>query len=272
MKKDKKKDITETAKDTIFTSVLDVGSESLADVAKDSITSFLGEMIVDTGASLIPGLSGAVSSYKRVRFEKNTKHFAEELASRIDEIRLNLEKKTDDQKQQIDKLFEYIMDYVIDEQQEEKIKYIVNGFVRLTEHESITEDFVLTYYDVLKELRIVDISVLRLYYHSFHVLEQKETYRDIMENHGITYQQYNSVRHNLLRLGIFTTKTDNKITDDLDSLFKSVKDIQSYLDKLSKNKSLPRLKQPKMLSKDSFELANFGKDFVRFFLEIDQYQ
>jgi len=272
MKEDRKKDITGTARDTILTSVLDVGSETLADVTKESITGLLGEMIIDTGASLIPGLSGAFSSYKRVRFEKNTKHFAEELALRIDEIRLNLEKKTDDQKQKIDKLFEYIMDYVIDEQQEEKIKYIVNGFVRLTEHESATEDFVLTYYDVLKELRILDISVLRVYYHSFYVLDKKETYRDVMENHGITYQQYNSVRHNLLRLGVFTTKTDNKVTDDLDSLFKAVKDIQTYLDKLLKNKSLPKLKQPKMLSKDSFELSNFGKDFVKFFLEIDQQQ
>ncbi|NER45100.1 hypothetical protein G3M54_36470 [Bacillus megaterium NBRC 15308 = ATCC 14581] len=51
MKQDNMKDITGTAKDIFLTSVLDVGSETLADVAKESITGLLGEMIIDTGAS-----------------------------------------------------------------------------------------------------------------------------------------------------------------------------------------------------------------------------
>jgi hypothetical protein len=200
------------------------------------------------------------------------KRLANELDSRIDEIKSNLESKTQDQKNRIDELFKYVMDYVIDEQQEEKIQFMVNGFINITEHEEVTDDFILTYYDVLKELRMVDISVLRFMY-AVNVMfgnQINETYLDIMERHGITYDQYESVRTNLLRIGLLTTKTDLNITEDLDEIANSFKQLYAYLEKLTNPKhrgTLPKLKVPKFKSKDKLEISRFGRDFVRFFLE-----
>ncbi|RDI44050.1 hypothetical protein [Falsibacillus pallidus] len=275
MNRDKRKDLKESGKGLALETVLTVGSDTAADIAKESITSIVGDMLVDSASSLIPGVSGAVQGYKRARFERNIRTFTEELHSKIEEIRVNLEHKTDQQKEKIDQLFNFVMDYVIDEQQEDKIQYMVNGFVNITEHEQVSDDFILTYYDVLKELRMVDISVLRLMYSSRFIFDQeaRETFHDVMERHGISYEQYESVRRNLLRIGLLTTKTDLNITDDLDEIVKKFKELHTYLDKLTNPRykgSLPKLKEPKLKSKENLEMSKFGRDFVRFFLDLDK--
>ncbi|WP_062109756.1 hypothetical protein [Bacillus niameyensis] len=271
MSKDKRKDIQETGKGLVLDTVLSVGSETAAEIAKESITSIFGDLLVDTASSLLPGISGAVQGYKRVRFERNITAFTEQLYSNIDTIRVNIESKNNEQKEKIDQLFNIVLDYVIDEQQEDKIEYMVNGFLNLTNHEQVSDDFVLTYYDVLKELRMVDISVLRLMYNSRYIIanDTTETFRDIMERHGLSYEQYQSVRRNLQRIGLLITKTDLNITDDLEEIVKKFKEIYAYLDKATNPKytrSLPKLRLPKLKSKENLELSKFGKDFVRFFI------
>lgn len=271
MSKDKRKDIQEAGKGLALDTVLSVGSDTAAEIAKESITSIIGDLLVDTASSLLPGISGAVQGYKRVRFERNITAFTEQLYSNIDTIRVNLETKTNDQKEKIDQLFNIVLDYVIDEQQEDKIQYMVNGFLNLTNHEKVSDDFVLTYYDVLRELRMVDISVLRLMYNSRYIIgnDTTETFRDIMERHGLSYEQYQSVRRNLQRIGLLITKTDLNVTDDLEEIVKKFKELYAYLDKATNPKykrSLPKLRLPKLKSKENLELSKFGKDFVRFFI------
>lgn len=276
MSEKKWRNIKQSSKDLIFDTFLKVSSDSAAEIAKASVASMVGDFIIDTTSSVVPGVSGAVQNYKRTRFENNIEAFTDQLQTKVEDIRINLESKTDEQKAQIDQLFQYVLDYVIDEQQEEKIQYMVNGFVNITEHEQVSTDFVLTYYDVLKDLRLIDIAVLRFMYNSRYISfdqENRETYQDIIEKHGISYEQYEAVRRNLLRIGVFTTKTDLNIAGDLKEISKTFKDLYSFLEKLSDPKfkrSLPRLKEPKLKSKDNFEISKFGKDFVKFFLDIEQ--
>lgn len=270
MERGKKEDLKSTVKDSALDVILDVGSGTVADIAKETFAGMLQELLVDTGASLIPGVSGAISSYKRSRFERNIRNFTDELYTKIEEIRINLENKTEEQKNKIDQLLSYVMDYVIDEQQADKIKFMVNGFVNITEHEQVTEDFVLTYYDVLKELRMVDISVLKLM-SSYYLMGNVEdgNYRDVMERHGLNYDQYESVRKNLLRKGLLTTKTELNINNDLEEISKKFKELYVYLEKLTNPKltrPLLKLKEPKFKSKDNLQMSRFGRDFVEFFL------
>lgn len=274
LEEDKREDLRSAGKGLTLDSILSAGSSAAGNMAKESITSMVGDIIVDSASSLVPVVSGAVQGYKRARFERNIVVFTEELYAKIEEVNLNLKEKTDKQKDKIDQLFSYIMDYVIDEQQEEKIEYMVNGFVNVTQHEQISDDFILTYYDVLKELRMVDISVLNLMYCSRYVLnhENRESYQDIMERHGLSYEQYEAVRRNLHRIGILTTRTDLNIYSDLEEISKKFKELYSYLEKLTNPKhkrSLPKLKEPKLKSKDNFEVSKFGRDFVNFFLDLD---
>ncbi|MEK5085214.1 hypothetical protein [Bacillus sp. FSL H8-0515] len=275
MNRGSREDIKETGKELALDTILNAGSSTAADIAKESVASMAGDFLIDVGSSLVPGISGAVQGYKRARFERNIKIFAEDLHSKIEEVRINLESKTIEQKEQIDQLFQYVLDYVIDEQQEEKIQYMVNGFVNITEHDYVSNDFILTYYDVLKELRMVDISVLRLMYTFRYAFDPDaaEDLQEIMDRHGLSYEQYEAVRRNLLRIGVLTTRTDLSITDDLKEISKTFRELYSFLDKLTSPKfkhSLPRLKEPKFKSKESFEISQFGRDFVRFFLELEQ--
>ncbi len=275
MNRGSREDIKETGKELALDTILNAGSSTAADIAKESVASMAGDFLIDVGSSLVPGISGAVQGYKRARFERNIKTFAEDLHSKLEEVRINLESKTIEQKEQIDQLFQYVLDYVIDEQQEEKIQYMVNGFVNITEHDYVSNDFILTYYDVLKELRMVDISVLRLMYTSRYAFDSDsaENLKEIMDRHGLSYEQYDAVCRNLLRIGVLTTKTDLNITDDLEEISKTFKEVYSFLDKLTNPKfkrSLPRLKEPKFKSKENFEISQFGRDFVRFFLELEQ--
>lgn len=275
MKKDTQTDIQNASKELVLDTILDVGSKAVGDAAKESITSVIGDLAVDGVSSFIPGLSGAVQGYKRARFERNITAFAEQLHLKVETINANLETKTAEQRKEIDRLFTIVMDYVIDEPQKEKIEYIVNGFIDLTSQEKVSEDFVLTYYDVLKELRMVDISVLRLMYSVRYIFDEgsTETFRDVMERHGISYDQYQSVRGNLQRIGLLVTRTDLHIAGDLDEIMKKFKELYAYLDKAANPKytrSLPKLKMPKFKSKEKLELSNFGKDFVRFFINKEE--
>jgi len=274
LSKEKRKDIQEAGKGLALDTVLSVGSDTAAEIAKESITNIIGDILVDTTSSLIPGISGAVQGYKRARFERNITTFAEELYSQLDILRENLESKNVEQKEKIDRLYNYVMDYVIDEQQEEKIHYMVNGFVNITNHENITDDFILTYYDVLRELRMVDISVLRLMYNARYVFdkESSESFQDVMEKHGISYEQYESVRRNLQRIGLLTTKTELNINDDLEEIVDKFKELYKYLEKatdLKNKRPLPKLKPPKLKSRENLQLSKFGKDFVDFFINIE---
>ena len=273
--KEKTTAFKESGSELVVETFLTMGAETGGEILKGSITSMIGEFAVDTASSFVPGLSGAVTGYKRIRFEQNIKKFTEELNDRVQEISNHLEEKTEEQKNKIDKLFQYVMDYVLDEPQEEKIKYMVNGFVSLTKHEKITDDFVLTYYDVLKELRTVDISVLRLMFQGRYIFQDSlnETFQTVMERHGISYDQYQSVRRNLLRIGLLTTKTDLSLMDDLKEIQKRFQDLNSFLNKALNPKykgALPKLKELKLKSKESFELAPFGRDFVKFFMDIEK--
>src|SRR5699024_6596622 len=133
----------------------------------------------------------------------------------------NLYNQTEENRNKLDKVLEYIIDIVVEEYQEEKIKYMANGYLNLTEHIDVSEDFVMHYYDMLKQLRVVDISVLRLYFRQkYHFIDKRmaETYQDVLERHNISIVQYKSVRENLLRMGLLELKIKDNLESDMSSL------------------------------------------------------
>lgn len=243
-----------------------------ADAIKETGLSLLGEVLTDTAASLIPGVAGAYASYKRTRLQRNVDAFAEELSSEIERLSEIFHHKTIEQKRELDRLYELVLEYVIDEPQVEKIEYLVNGLLNIAGHEEIKEDFILVYYDTLKDLRIIDLTVLKLYgrYYMNNSETDINSYQDVLDKHGISYEQYETIRSNLVRKGILTTKTEIILEKDLEAIEKAISELQSFILKATnpKNKSkLPPLKSLKLKSKDKLELTKFGRDFIRYFLE-----
>ncbi|KZD38421.1 hypothetical protein E1A90_25640 [Bacillus mycoides] len=67
MNRNKKQDLKEITKETTITTVLEVGSDAVADFAKESVTRLVAELAIDGAASLVPGLSGVYGSIKRAK-------------------------------------------------------------------------------------------------------------------------------------------------------------------------------------------------------------
>lgn len=137
------KDASKAGLGLIVTSLLDVGSDAGAELAKESFTHVASDVTTDILSSIIPGVGGAVSSYKRMRTERNLKRFAEELYKRNTALIKNLQKQTEENRAKLDELLFYILEITIKEHQEEKITFMVNGYLNLTAHEDFTADFVM---------------------------------------------------------------------------------------------------------------------------------
>ncbi|GIN11406.1 hypothetical protein J26TS2_12730 [Shouchella clausii] len=258
--------IDEGAKEFSFSVALNM----LQHGAKELLKGYAPNIVGDGVASLIPGVYGAYSAVKRKRFEDNMQRMFEQLGLKYDILNENYNKKNAEQKAQLDKIYGLIMDYVIEEPQLDKVDFIINGFENLFYYDHITEDFVLTYYDVLKSLRLVDISTLKIFKTGLGDQTAAMTMIKVMEHHEITSEQYKSVKKNLLRLGLLTTQVDINYYENTEKLYKHVAEIQKYLKVLSdsKRKNTPKLSEPKFKTKeDRYQITKFGREFLDFFVE-----
>ena len=98
-------------------------------------------------------------------------------------------------------LFEHMLNTAIDEKQKDKIEFFINGFINIAQCETINEDLVLIFYDLLSELRLVDLTVLKLYgrYYLNDEIMDVNSYDVVFGKHKITYEQYDLVRQNLVK-------------------------------------------------------------------------
>jgi hypothetical protein len=233
------------------------------DVGAEGAASITGELVAESVLSqFLPGATTMIFSYKQKRFEQNIEKYLEEMKTREEEMNKRISQLEDTQRQEfMDRHFGIITDYVIDEPQREKIRYIVNGMVNLLSHESINEDFVLTYYDTLRDLRLVDIGVLRFYY-DFSMGYGRRIYQDVLDEFQIEYEQYDAVREKLARIGLLETKRDREV----EKLYKNVEALGKYIQDLSKNKS-SRLSLDRLSKNDGYHMSKFGRNFLEFFVE-----
>ncbi|QKS72596.1 hypothetical protein FLK61_38945 [Paenalkalicoccus suaedae] len=249
---------------TIVETVVKYGAQYL----KDRGAELSVDLVTDASASLAPGLLGVRMHYKQLRFERNVTRLIDETIKRIEEIEKNLENLTTDDRKKCDNFYGYILDFIADEPQEEKIHYYMNGYVNMTAHSNINDDFVFTYYDLLKDLRMLDLAVLRQY--SMTSLHEDDTFTAIMKRYDISYEQYDSVRVNLSRVGLLTTRHEKESFNDLEIIVKSIEKINEYLTRAAKGKGLPKLVDPKIKSKKNYQLSKFGRDFHSVFVEISE--
>lgn len=238
--------------------------EDIFDIAAQPTVDIVSSIFLEgLAGSIVPGVTSAMLAYKQKRSERMLEKFMIETKKRIDELEEKLLQLEPEQyKKFACQYFGIVTDYVIDEVQEEKIKYIVNGFVNLASMQNIKEDFVLYYYDTLKDLRLVDIAVLKLYY----PLMTQQTSIDIMREFELDYDQYDAIREKLFRMGLLTTRRERKEDD----LYKNLVEMQDYLEKIAKGKkaTLPRFRR--IDKRDSYEISKFGINFIKFFINSEK--
>lgn len=234
--------------------VLDITTEAGVDV----VSSMVFEGLV---GSVLPGVTSVMFAYKQKRLERMIIKFMEELKNNQCELEEKINQMSKEKaREYTEKYFGIVTDFVIDEAQENKIKYIVNGFVNLGSIEEISEDFVLSYYDLLNSLRVVDIGILNKHYNDSVGNYEKDIFM-VLEEFGINYDQYYEIQNKLTRMGLLISENEEKERSNQ-------KLIKKYLEQ-SGNPKDGRfdILWKDVSMRDSFTISQYGRQFRKFFVE-----
>ena len=201
-------------------------------------------------------------AYKQKRQERMYNLWLENIEDRVMEIEELLAKQPKRYESIKNKYFGLISDYVLEEVQEEKIKYLANGFINTIRLETINENSILDYYDTLSQLRLVDIVVLKTFY-SFDIDEQE--YQNNLDNYKklcIDLYKNKAIKEKLERLGLLISKRDKME----DNLYKNIETMQKVIKDIISGKKINGTTSFKnIVTNNSYELSSYGKEFIRFF-------
>lgn len=230
--------------------------EKLQDITSAAVgptLDIVADALIDgVAGAVIPGVGNMILSYKQNRMERRVEETLQMLVDRQDELNTAINNLTEDMAKQIKgKYFEMLMDYSIDEAQEEKIKYLVNGYINVARIQNPQEDVVRSFYDTLAQMNMLDIRVLKLYTFSVN-----DNAYQIMEDYDIDTYQYNMVREKLARLGLIYSMNDVQRDKNIDG-------ILVYLEALDQGKKA-RLKAKRVSRSESFRLSGYGNRFIKF--------
>ena len=132
--KDQLTDFASAVREEGFSEILE--SESFkALMAEASSRIFSGPAAPLVGSILgavAPRINGVILTYKQNRFERNIRGLVNELTARLDRLENNYVSLSQETQEKYRGLYvEMLLDNVIDERQEEKVKWNVNGFINM---------------------------------------------------------------------------------------------------------------------------------------------
>lgn len=231
-----------------------IANELVAKVISSPAAPLVGSLL----GAVAPRINGAYISYKQHRFERNIKRLIGELSSRIDVLEENYRALNEyKQKEYQDVYIEMLLDSIVDERQEEKIKMGVSGFISLMNNDS-NENIMQIFFDTLTELTVLDIDTLKMY--SF---QSDTNWKDIEKKYGIDADRIKLVKEKLVRYGLLSRKNDI-IRDN------NQKEIVDYLkaceaDSKRKNPHGVKLssKVKKVEDSESYRITTLGNGFLR---------
>lgn len=269
-------------KDSFLEGILEASKDFAKDKIKENVpsliqngalqigTEILGGAMVDT----IPVVGRIVTNYYTKKQLHNTEVLLSELSKRVEEIEENLSSKTDDEKLALNDLMGYVYEKATQTVQEEKISYMLDGFINLTKIEKISADITYIYYDTLDQLTILDLSVLKfLFKKQFYSqnIDGYDSYTELMKDFGIEDHQYQAVKKNLYRMSLLEDGGE----DDTDKYFKnSMKQMNDNFKLLNSfasrgdSKLLRNIKVVKPYKTiERLRVSQYGREFIMFFVK-----
>lgn len=225
------------AKNFLFENVLSVVTEHGKDFLKENGLPLLtneiakqgGDILIDYGASLIPGIGGAITEFRTNKKIRNLEVMVQVINKRNEELKEKFEKQTLENKEILDNIFEIVMQKIESTNQSEKIEFMINGYSEFLNLDNPSFDVAYLYFDTLDKLTILDISVLKLSYktNTLDDIDGYSSYTELLEAFDINYDQYVAVRENLYRLGLMQNEYDNKLAKDIKNLQIAIDEIRN---------------------------------------------
>lgn len=241
----------------------DKGKDYLETYGEPTIGLITDLFVEGTAGALIPGVTSFIVATRTRRLEKNMQIFMKKISDQVNEL-TDLYNKMDAEKKQSfkDDFSEIIIDYISEEREEEKIEFITNGFKNLLKNQDDMKSTSL-YFDILKELRYIDIIVLKEYdYLSEEYWEQKNSLQDLLDKLNIDVDRYNFIKEKLLRTGLLISSHDKEYKDLLESYLTLVESLKDPKKKIHRKVINPSFKKREALS-----LSKFGRAFIDFFTD-----
>ena len=147
----------------------------------------------------------------------------------------------------------------IDEIQEKKIEYNINGYANILNGSEVNEDFSLTFFKTLAQLNELDIRILRCY--AGYMGDGGESVQDICENTGIDYTQVRFVKEKLSRYGLLQSRNEEINDKNMESMVKYMQDVERESHKSKpKDVKVPKLK--KLFGTDSYSITMLGRRYL----------
>jgi len=234
--------------------------ENLKEKIQDLTSAAVGptlDIVADTlidgvAGAVIPGVGNMVLAYKQNRMERRVEETLRKLVDRQNELNEAIENLSSDMERQIKgTYFEMLMDYSINEPQEEKVDYLVNGYINIAKAGIAQEDVTRSFYDTLAQMNMLDIRVFKLY-----TFSNDDNCYKIIEDYQIDNSHYRMVQQKLVRLGLIYSKNDAQRDDNVDAILK-------YLEELGKGKKA-RLGAKRVSRNESFKITRYGSSFMKF--------
>lgn len=216
-----------------------------------------------TAGALIPGLTSVLGNIRNKRLERNLMIFINGLQSEIESLKVRFSEISENRKERFKEEFsEMIIDYIADERDENKIKYITNGIRNLLD-ENKNFDNTSLYFDTLKTLRDIDIIVLKNYdYKDQEYFFSNKS--EMLESLHIDFDEFKFIREKLIRNGLLESNFDTEQSDVNEVLL----ELSKYLKEIEKGKkiTLPnKIKNIKVKKSETIKLSKFGRTFIDFF-------
>ncbi|KXH83728.1 hypothetical protein [Sporosarcina sp. HYO08] len=137
---------------------LDEYSKKLLGIKEDTVGSAIFDFVYEAGAGAAPVVSNIIQSIQI----RNLKNGLKEVNNIVQDMSVTL--KEHEEKFIQEKALPLIFKNVVQEEQEEKIKIMINGFESIVYDSMYDEDNLYEYYDVLKSLRKKELArMLQLY-------------------------------------------------------------------------------------------------------------
>lgn len=130
------------------------------EITAEGGTQLLSQIFDGVVGQFLPGIVSIKMSWLQKRTEKRLVILIEELSKRQERIENLLVSVTTDRLETIKEFYLFnLFDYASNEQEEDKIEFLLNGFESAIEKKSDQDEY-LTYMDVMSELRVADIPTL----------------------------------------------------------------------------------------------------------------
>lgn len=209
-------------------------------------------------STIVPGVGNALLSYKQQRLEKRIMSAITELVNRQNELNQILSEIREDLYIKMkNEFFALLMDSVIEEKQEEKVKLLVNGYVNIGRIEEPIEDVIMSFYDVMSQISLLEIMILKAYYTINGTPLMR--YWDIVDQYKLESSQCDMIKEKLARLGLLLNINEAQREENVDAIFE-------FLNALINNKKNNKLKAKKVPSTERYKITSYGRNFIDFFI------